>query len=179
MKKIVFAKGAEKGMWKCFGNKFTYYLRYPWEAPGDLWSELVFYKDMVVDFCRWGWFMRKVRWWDSQWMYRPMHKWLDESYQLHIDRGNSVNSHKYGKQMMVAKNLLQRIMDDEYTTPWDNIEPTYKQFMHKGCRAYRNTNTIRENALLGMKYKRQNELLKHDLDYLGKLIAKHSKKWWD
>lgn len=65
------------------------------------------------------------------------------------DNTFTVNAKKYAKQMMIVKNLIKRIKNENY------------------C------------ELNNYDYEKNKYMVNQDLEYLGLMLRKHLKSWWD
>jgi len=149
------------------------YFYWKWTFRPRIWR-------MTKAFFFWGWKMRDRHWWDSAFLMQTMADYFKYMAENFTDEKTLVMRWRQTqKELKICSHLCDRMANDKYTTPWDDIEPTWDKEDHQGGCMWTNTNTDRENFLMKKRYERQNELYKHDMEMLTKLMKRKFRTWWD
>lgn len=132
------------------------------------------------------------RWWDSCFLLKIMETKLRQDAKNYREKGITVNSNQYAKQMLTAAILCKRLSSPNYTTPWDKgrAESTHRFFEYMEAHEEKIGNLIIhssagyvEEPSLKREFKwamdREEEMQNQDRDLLLKIIQKHLFEWWD
>jgi hypothetical protein len=109
-------------------------------------------------------------------------------------RGNHVGAEREANQMRVCRLLLQRLMKEDYTTPYDERnQPHFDWFRKKMEESFKkppnekgyititaeNEPDEPDGGWILLAHKHEEYLGQQDLNLLCSIINKHVKKWWD
>jgi len=110
------------------------------------------------------------RQWDQSYLFEIlrlklslMEKYFDSDFLLPTD------NKKQAKRMRICRLLIERILIDDYTSPFDELNENVENF---------------EETKLGRKRfkwecEHKENMIKQDLNLLFKLLNKHIRYWWD
>lgn len=109
------------------------------------------------------------RWFDYTYLLQIIEFKLRNDAKQYIKNGHCVDSDKYGRQMILAANLCERLTKDEYYSPWSvNLRKSiWKRLSEE------------ESKKFCWIVERESEMRKQDLDYLLTIFRKHAMNWWD
>lgn len=139
--------------------KLPFRVPYRW-IPRCWWKNIT----AIFDDLRYGVY-NVIRWipviwfdvdWDWSALARVMEYKLRRSAKLETEHGHHTTSKKDGKDMLICANLLQRLIEDEYSDRAMKVFSDRRQ-------AYK--------IAAGVQH--------HDQYLLGKIIGKHLTHWWD
>ncbi len=134
--------------------------------------------------------------WDHWFLYKILQFKLKQMAKLQKEYGHSVNSERYANQMQVCINLLDRLINDNYTTnvmkphekKWGECNMVFIPLPENSelCslsfsveKAITKEEKEKENKERMNLYKHSNELQKQDLDMLFQNMRKYVEGWWD
>lgn len=109
------------------------------------------------------------RWFDNAYLLRIIAFKLRQDAEKYINEGHCLHSERYGHQMIVAANLCERIIEDDYYTPWHvNLrKPLWGRLSEE------------ESKKFCWIVEREAEMRKQDLDYLLTIFRRQLFSWWD
>lgn len=148
----------------------------------------------IISTIRW----LPVIWQDRQWDEYYLYKILEHKFKLMEDffryKGMHVGAEREANQMKVCRLLLQRLMEENYTTPYDERnQPHFDWFQKKMEEAFNKEPNGEGFIVIAEAYERdepdarwivpahkhEKYLRKQDIDLLFRIITKHAEKWWD
>ncbi len=110
----------------------------------------------IENVIRWVPLIWKDRDWDEYFLLRVMQFKLRKMGECFRDYGHLVHSDRYSRQCLVASELCRRLREDEYGDPKLHYTKKTKY-----------------------DYQREECTKKNDQRYLGLLIGKYLRHWWD
>jgi hypothetical protein len=127
----------------------------------DWWHDL---KCGVRNIVRWGPIIWRDRDWDWAFLAKLMEVKLRQMSACFAQHGHHVNSKRDAKRALLCAILLKRLQDDNYmeNAGWDH--PTWKQLPEK-----------RRKHIVSHSIKMEQQ----DQWYLGHMIGKYFRSWWD
>ena len=139
-----------------------------------------------------------VIWKTNCWDYSSIYELLSKQLELMepvIRKGSGLHSEKYAKQIRVCKNLIDRMIDDNYDLEahrenedrlgafHSESRPLPNGFselvMWYGDKEDREKNSIRHRKISKLIYKKWQNKRKEDREYLFSMLFKHMHNWWD
>lgn len=126
--------------------------------------------------------------WDEHYIYSLLYfKFSDMEKYWRSDNVWSANKDKTAHQIMIAKNLCKRLIDDNYTeNALKPVEDKYgKLKWHfepseiKGYTSMVFDETLEESKARSRAYKHSEYMEKQDINYLFRHIEKYIRGWWD
>jgi len=136
----------------------------------------------------------KDRDWDNYFLYAVMHKKLQKMSRFHAKYGITMGAPKYAKQTKICYLLLKRLMEENYTTPYDKRnKPHFDWFSKKMKESF--TKESDENGMICIvshdesdepdarwiipASKHEAEMIQQDIDLFCKIFSRHVQEWWD
>ena len=149
----------------------------------DLYYEIIWHKNKMIDYIyniKHGiinlikWF--PIVWTDRDWDYRYLYEVLyfklsDIEKSLRNDTWHS-NSDKYAKQIMTAKVLVKRLIDDNY------FDVAFEKYGLKQHEDFYRKLSSEEKEIYSKCFEYEEYMKKQDREYLFKYMNKHIEKWW-
>jgi hypothetical protein len=123
-----------------------------------------------------------------------MHKKLKRMSQFHAKHGITVGAPRYAEQMRTCYLILERLMKENYTTPYDERnKPHFEWFSKKfdrsmerkanenGCVTIirRNEPDEPEARWIIPANEHEAKLIQQDIDLFCKIFSRHVQEWWD
>lgn len=141
--------------------------------------------NQISNFFYWGWKLKENYEWDYFFLYEIIYLKLQRMEKLFCN-GMGEDSIKYAKQIMVAKNLAKRLMDDKY-------DFYLSEFYRKNGEAramFINENGITKLEFIhpkipdydtneGIARQRDDAKREEDKKELFKLLEKQIEYWWE
>lgn len=104
--------------------------------------------------------------------FKLMEEFFDSKYAWTMD------APRHAHQLRICKNLCKRIMDDDYTSPYDKyIEDHLKEFVKNFLETMNTKSEFEDYIMAG--YAHQDYMKQQDIDYLCMMIQKYVQEWWD
>lgn len=124
-----------------------------------------------------------IIWRDYEWSYVFLFKILQFKFKLmeefyRSSNAISANSLDVASQVHTCRLLCKRIVEDDYTTPWDELnKPVFARFNWHGLND--NDETELEKKRIMWAIEREDQQRNQDIQYLCRIIQKHIWCWWD
>lgn len=171
-----------------------------WKVYRFYWNNLtpriIYYniKNGVTNLINWLPIIWQDRDWDEYYLYAIMCKKFEQMEHFHRDHGITVSAPKNAHELMVCKNLCRRLMEDEYTSPYEKRNmPHFDWFSEKFEQSIQSESD--ENGFITIvdhyepdepdsrwilpAHGHEENLAKQDIELLTKLMRKYMRGWWD
>jgi hypothetical protein len=138
----------------------------------------------IANFIKWAPVIYEDRWWDHAYLFRLLQKKLQLMEKGFVKYGIALDSEKVAKQIRTCHLLLKRLTDDEYGEMafkrYEEIYGDRSDLLFKGDPLLHDE-SAREKRDKHFRrcIEHEDMLRRQDLEYLCKMIRKHSLKWWD
>jgi hypothetical protein len=144
-----------------------------------------------VRFCRrikmvleWSVFLWDDYDWDYVYIWRVLQYKLKRTRECIVSNGITMKADQVGKEIRVAENLLQRLIDDAYID--DDLRDYFEKYPMEwedtpdGGRITRaEKKDLKRDRLFKAINVKETYLRKQDMEYLAKHMNKHIRRWWD
>ena len=138
--------------------------------------------NQLSNFFYWGWKLRENYDWDYSFLYEIIYLKLERMERIFRNKSYAINSKKHAKQIMVAKNLAKRLMDENYDfyetdfyKKWGGHEIKIENGLIEFI--YPNVSDYNKNQRIAIM--RDNSKKSEDKKALFDLLEKQIEYWWD
>lgn len=123
--------------------------------------------------------------WDEYYIYALLAKKFERMEYLHSNHGHLVRSLRKAKQLMIAKNLAKRLVEQNYLdnaliNDSDNeVDFTFEKIEDSEFVRMIDNRTQKQKDAFNRARKRAQAMEKQDREMLVKLMGKYLMEWWD